>query len=784
MSLPGPSIVESKPTRRVQRRQWALEVTRSEVEDGLSAAYERADRDGETRWEARRWFGLVQSSVRFEGTGRETRLRYDCHQTARGFRAELAVMAAIIVPAFLTGAPQQAYAFLAPLDVLSVFPSDGAKTAVLAVGVLGIAVATVLNRGPRPRFPTTGLEYEYATFSWYYTVWSFVLVVVVALYVGTVLNQRAVSLLVFLFAYVVSRYATGTLPATLPGVGGETPDDVAVGEAGPPLIDRPFPHLNIAVLALLPTLLTMIAYIVSWLIAPVTPAMSDAPTLVVAAVAASLAVCGTYCFWCRSLLARLRSDPIEPFRSRAGRAVILVGFLAINGVTVLLTAVFVLTLSIPLQVRLSGVDLHYDAVGIGAVLGVNLGLLAVAAGGAAAQRLLARRGGTAAAVGRRLVRYWNYGVLFCLFGALSFLGSNVLGAVAFGDGAIRDPSPRTIRTNFEGYRAVAELASPLPVPDALAYVGLYALLFSPLVLLGVSWGMHVNGKLLDALARRRVSETLATDGRPVPDSAEIRVVDAPVLAAARGRLIGPPTVLVGRALLDELPSEDALDALLAHEAYHLEHLDHAVGALASLSSVLIGGQNVLLAFYDLAESERAADRHAADEVSRTALRSALRTCNRIETDAAIAGTSAGPAFVGSVAAAVGESVTAAGRRFRAVPSPGELRRSVRALAVAPYALLFGSVVYDQAHLDFGDRMDVLALERTVVGALRRETDAATVWFPEEREVTAPVARDVVYDRARAKGATDEQIEATVDALVADGRVREVGDEYLLWRARS
>ncbi|WP_225335974.1 M48 family metalloprotease [Halomicrobium urmianum] len=780
MSLPGLSFVESKPTRRVQQRQWALELTRSEIEDRLSEAYERTDSDGETCWKARHWFGLVRSSVRFEGTGPETRLRYDCRQTARGSWTELALMVAVILLAFLTGIPQQTYSFFAPLDSLSAFPSDGAQATIVTGSLLVTVVLTALSRGPGPRFPTTGLEYEYATFCWFYTVWSFLLVVIVAVYVGTILNQRAVSLFVLLFAYVVSRYATGTLSATLPGVGDELSDGVVVGEAGPPLIDRPFPHLNIAVLALLPALLTMIAYVVSMLVAPINPTLLDNPTRVLVPVAVSLGACVTYCFWCRSLLSRLRSDPIEPFRSRVSWTVILLGFLAINAITVMLTSVFVLLLSVPLQLHLSGVDLHYDAAGIGALLGVNLGLLTVAAGGAALQRLWARRSGSAAAVGRRLVRYWNYVVLFCLFGTLSFLGSNVIGAVTFGDGAIRDPSPRTIRTNFEGYLTVAELASPLPVPDAFAYVGLYALLLSPIIVLGLSWGMHVNGKLLDALARRRVSETLGTEDRPVPDSAEIRVIDAPVLAAARGSLFGPSTILVGRALLDELPSEEALDALLAHEAYHLEHLDHAVGALASLSSVLIGGQNVLLAFYDLAESERAADRYAAERVSRAGLRSALRTCNALETDAAIARSSTSPSFVGSVTAAVSESVTEARRRAWAVPSPGELLRTVRALAVAPYALLFGSVVYDQAHLDFADRMDVLALERTVVDVLRRETNTVTVWFPEEYEVTTPVPRDAVYDRVRETGATDKQIEAALDGLVDDGRVREVGDDYLLW----
>jgi hypothetical protein len=250
-------------------------------------------------------------------------------------------------------------------------------------------------------------------------------------------------------------------------------------------------------------------------------------------------------------------------------------------------------------------------------------------------------------------------------------------------------------------------------------------------------------------------------------------------AAARGSVFGTSKILVGKHLLEEVDSEEALDALLAHEAYHLQNLDSFVSVLSSLSVLVVGGQNVILSFYNIAESERAADRHAVSVVSQDALLSALRTCNRLQSENLIETATSGPAFLGSdtvdvhpVAEKWSDSEIRGRLRW--------LRHTVQSLLFAPYALLFGNVIYSQAHLDYRDRTDLLDLPNTIIRYLFAETTTTTVWLPKKQRIRHPVPREDVTDHLLEKGATKAQIEAAIDELIADGRVVVVNEDRLLW----
>ena len=229
----------------------------------------------------------------------------------------------------------------------------------------------------------------------------------------------------------------------------------------------------------------------------------------------------------------------------------------------------------------------------------------------------------------RAVAAGGYGVLALLLAGTVLLALRAVVGGGVGPGGPLDgvavPAPATVRAAFGGLPAVV---------GAAATAAFYALLVAPLAWLAAGWLAHViRGVEGLALALTR-SEPLADERAAVlPVPVRLLPTEQPVVRPVsvpgywRGVLIGRPVL----AALDD----DELHAVLAHEAYHLRHRDLTVAGVASLAAVAFGGRNALLAFYDYAAAERAADAHAADAAGPDALVRALRRLEGLRADGAV-----------------------------------------------------------------------------------------------------------------------------------------------------
>ncbi|WP_254829500.1 hypothetical protein [Haloglomus salinum] len=264
------------------------------------------------------------------------------------------------------------------------------------------------------------------------------------------------------------------------------------------------------------------------------------------------------------------------------------------------------------------------------------------------------------------------------YGALTLVlaGSVGLGflAVVTGRPVPVVPSRAALRTALGGDPAVA---------------GFTLLLVAPLAFLAVGWGAHLAGSVggrLAAFARSEPLDAAARDtGDGVPDAfpVPVRVVstDRPLVrpVAVAGLWRG---VLVDRPVVETLAA-DELRAVVAHEAHHLDGRDLTAAAAAALAGLGFGGRNALLAFYDYAAAEQAADEHAARAVGPDATVRALRRLEALQ--------------------ARGAGAAVADGSGRISPSTSRVR-TVRSVLRAPYDLFFGRVLLDAAHRSVDERV--------------------------------------------------------------------------------
>lgn len=160
-------------------------------------------------------------------------------------------------------------------------------------------------------------------------------------------------------------------------------------------------------------------------------------------------------------------------------------------------------------------------------------------------------------------------------------------------------------------------------------------------------------------------------------------------------------VLISDVVVEEC-QRDELEGLLLHEQYHLQERSLGFGALV-LSSIL-GGANLLPAFYDYRKSERLADASAAAVVGEETLRHAIIRLYDVKARAG-----SNPIGVRHPSAIGNDRV------FEAVPEPDSeladiveyLRRTLRAYLLAPYRLYFGGILLDTAHMKKRERLAAL-----------------------------------------------------------------------------
>jgi hypothetical protein len=259
-----------------------------------------------------------------------------------------------------------------------------------------------------------------------------------------------------------------------------------------------------------------------------------------------------------------------------------------------------------------------------------------------------------------------------------------------------EPSNQTIflTSNFYSHLDAFFGGSPL-LPSRTYSVGVLILLNAPIVVMVASWVFHLYRNLhskLKLLTRSTTDETLSR-----LSETSVRILDTEALSIY-------PTVLffgwkqyivVSQKVVTEL-DEKELAAVLAHEQYHLKNRDYIVNTLASLFSLFVGGRNSLLLFYNYGQTERDADRYAADMVGEEALISALDRLELVqlrERKHTSGLTIGSPGFIKSLSFRNGfskELVT-------------DLWFEVKSYLTAPYHLFFGRFVFDTAHASIEER---------------------------------------------------------------------------------
>jgi Zn-dependent protease with chaperone function len=318
------------------------------------------------------------------------------------------------------------------------------------------------------------------------------------------------------------------------------------------------------------------------------------------------------------------------------------------------------------------------AVGLAAAVALVLGALFPCYCRVALRRFADARLAPVARRYRVLAAVGHVGLTLALAASVAF----GLRAVLVGPGA-DGPLPPPVDALVPA-RATVRAAVGAGTAGDIAVAGLSLLLVAPLAWLVVGWIAH----LLGSLGARTLALVRSAPLSIAEPSVPVRVVrtDRPLIrpVAVPGVWWG---VLVGRPVVEAL-TDDELRAVVAHEASHLEGRDLTAAAAASLAGLGFGGRNALLAFYDYAAAERAADEHAARTVGPDALVRALRRLEGLRSSGAGMAVADGEPAAGS-AGATGE---------RGTISP--LRRVAR----APYDLLFGRVLLDAAHRSVDERI--------------------------------------------------------------------------------
>ncbi|WP_271955730.1 hypothetical protein [Halorubrum ezzemoulense] len=256
------------------------------------------------------------------------------------------------------------------------------------------------------------------------------------------------------------------------------------------------------------------------------------------------------------------------------------------------------------------------------------------------------------------------------------------------------------------YRTLDYVFADTPVLHARLWSLVYlTVLLWPFVFAAVG----TVGEILGAPYR-----ALRTLHRSTPLSAEFQSLVAEDIQVRRINCGGHPdlrplSVLFGRrkyilvsdVVVKKCPEKE-LKALLRHEQYHLEEWRLGFGARV-LSSVL-GGANLLPAFYDFRKSEREADAAAADVVGKEPLRHAIIRLYDIR-----AQSGSNPIGVRYPSAIGNDTVLDDFLEpdTQVTDVVGSLRIILRSYLLAPYRLYFGGVLLNTAHMNKRERLAAL-----------------------------------------------------------------------------
>jgi len=262
------------------------------------------------------------------------------------------------------------------------------------------------------------------------------------------------------------------------------------------------------------------------------------------------------------------------------------------------------------------------------------------------------------------------------------------------------------------YSALDSIFEFFPFFTSRSYsVGFVVLMSLPLLLFIIHWISNIiryiilrSYILVKRERRKHESEAFTWD-------IELIVLnqDGKILIQPRSKR----SIVVSKAVLEVL-SDDELDAVLAHEVHHIQNRDLTVTAFATIFSLILGGKNALLAFYDYPKIEREADDYAAETVGVNFLISAIRKLENASAETHIK--TADYISLGTPRFMEWLDVNRSKRNrtdrgIRDHLRISTIREELILYIVLPYRVFFGSVILDAAHLDTDERIERLVKER-------------------------------------------------------------------------
>jgi hypothetical protein len=167
-------------------------------------------------------------------------------------------------------------------------------------------------------------------------------------------------------------------------------------------------------------------------------------------------------------------------------------------------------------------------------------------------------------------------------------------------------------------------------------------------------------------------------------------------------------IVVNKSVLENLENNE-LQAVLAHEVYHLRKRETALNVFSSvLAFGFIGGKNAVLSFYNYPRIEEEADQYAVQQYGTESLPTALRKLEHLRTRKDVNGliTSSLASYPGTTRVhAESEDATDTGEQSDAWTN---WIHGVLNDFVSPYQLFYGSILFDEAHKQIDDRINMIS----------------------------------------------------------------------------
>lgn len=701
------------------------------------------------RWESTRWLGVYRIAIVFD---RDGSLAY------RTTMAEWAIGGQLLVYIILA-----AFQWVPGLSMPWSVPTDlKAAVVTLLATVVTIAILSRIFRGPTFDPGSLGLQVSRTgvAYIWLHDA----LLVFGAATLGATIGAplmgghtsvTIVSTAVFVLLILITRYA---------GEGGwlilyylDTSDGWLTSTGG-------FTgQFKVGVIAAFPPVLALFAFVVTTVFVALEPSQT-LPTLVLL----QLTLTVVYCLLCLHVYRSYEGRRLDPHVSIGGRIFLLVGLLLINSATVILLMATSRLVATSFNPSLLYREIMLVPAGYLLAGGSTAGCLAFAALMNVGRIELRKRDDLSTMVARYGLAALSILTLATLFGLLSNVIGATVTALGFGNDALVDATPQTVRTTWEGY---LRYTSILPEWGYGLFRGIISIVeWLPIVFLAIIWGTAIDRRIAHRL-RLAFAPQREFDADALPGPSTVTVVPG-TTAYATGGLLTPSRIVIGDQLFNAL-TEDQLAAIIAHERHHVENRDVLTASLASVAGVALGGTNILLAFIDLAQREYEADLTACRAVSGDDLRNAVVQLHLLSDEDGRS--SSAPGFVLGGDFALGAKTTEPGTKHAERPATdgrvrwllGGFRETLR----APQELLFGDLFFELAHPTLDVRLQHIELREQAIAYVAAES-THHVTYPQEQRVTMPVPRERLLARLTREDIDRSFAERVVDSLVIDGELTE------------